>query len=129
MGVVPVKVEAINIFPRDHLGQCHFPGLPDERLDQFGLNTHFFDRRGRLRPIFDPKLVAQLEDFEVDDVLVDVEPTWVRVPPEAVTRLFRSTRVTSGSSTPLVPGMVLDSTGAVDDGKTSVRDPSPGLTT
>ena len=77
----------------------------------------------------EPIVEALVAELEVDDVLVDVEPTWVRVPPEAVTRLFRSTRVTSGSSTPLVPGMVLDSTGAVDDGKTSVRDPSPGLTT
>lgn len=72
------------------------------------------------------------DELEVgDDVvaagLVDVEPDSVRTR-AAVTRLLRST-VTSGSCTPLVAGMVLDSRGTVDEGKTSVRVPLLGLST
>lgn len=70
------------------------------------------------------------EGDELVEADVEVEPAWVWVfPRAAVTRLSKSTRVTSGSSTLLVFGMVLDSSGVVDDGKTSVCVPPPGLIT
>jgi pimeloyl-ACP methyl ester carboxylesterase len=51
-----------------------YPGLPDERLDQIAFATHFFDQRARLRPLFDPRLIDQLDAFEVDDILVSQWP-------------------------------------------------------
>lgn len=74
------------------------------------------------------ELVAELEvddDGGVEE-LVDVDPAADRVAPDAVTRLERSAAVTSGRSTALVPGMVLDSSGVVDEGKISVRVSPPG---
>lgn len=78
--------------------------------------------------LFDGELVEELEvdGAVVDDELLVVDPTSVRAPLEVVTCVSRSGTDTSGRSTPAVPGMVLDSSGAVDDGKTSVRAPSPG---
>lgn len=78
--------------------------------------------------LVDDELVDELElDDDVDETeLVEVDPASVRASPEAVTGVLRSGTDTSGSSTPAVPGMVIDSSGAVDDGKTSVRVPSPG---
>ncbi len=83
------------------------------------------------------ELVEDVDDEgrEVDvelvvDELVDVDRDRVRgASGNAVTRLSKSTMVTSDSSTPLVPGMVTDSWGTVDEGKTSVRVPLPGLNT
>lgn len=77
----------------------------------------------------DDELVAELgvDDELVAAEVVDVDPDSVRVA-TAVARLLRST-VTSGRSTTLVPGIVLDSSGAVDDGNTSVRVSPPGLIT
>jgi len=68
-------------------------------------------------------------DDEVVGELVEVDPAPFRRSAEAVTRLLRSTTVTSGSWTPLVPGIVIDSSGAVEDGKTSVRESLPELNT
>ncbi len=68
--------------------------------------------------------VEVVVELEVDDDVVEadvVDPGSVRVPPRAVARLLKSTRVTSGRSTVLVPGIVLSSSGTVDEGKTSVR--------
>lgn len=78
----------------------------------------------------DDELVDELEvdGDEVDLELVEVDPAPVRVPTSAVTRLLRST-ATSGNGTMLVPGMVLDSSGMVEEGKTSVRVSPPGLIT
>lgn len=84
------------------------------------------------------ELVEDVDDEgrEVDvelvvDELVDVDPGCVRgALGETVTLLSKSTMVvTSGSSTPLVPGMVFSSSGTVDEGKTSVRVSLPGLST
>ena len=81
----------------------------------------------------DDGLVDELEvgedaEDEVDVERVEVDPESVRMPTPAVTRLLRST-VTSGNGTMLVPGMVLGSWAAVEEGKTSVRVSPPGLIT
>jgi pimeloyl-ACP methyl ester carboxylesterase len=47
-----------------------YPGLPDALLDVLATRTHYLDRRGRVRPMFDAHLVRMLEHFEHDDVLV-----------------------------------------------------------
>ena len=47
-----------------------YPGVPESVLDTLATRTHYLDRRGRVRSLFDPHLVAMLEQFEHDDVLV-----------------------------------------------------------
>lgn len=47
-----------------------YPGLPDALLDGLATRTHYLDKRGRVRPLFDPHLVTMLDGFEHDDVLV-----------------------------------------------------------
>ena len=47
-----------------------YPGLPDALLDVLATRTHYLDKRGRVRPLFDPHLIKMLEAFEHDDVLV-----------------------------------------------------------
>jgi len=46
------------------------PGASDGQLERLALRTHYFDRRGRARPLFDAYLVKALQDFSLDDVLV-----------------------------------------------------------
>lgn len=46
------------------------PAASEGQLGRLALRTHYFDRRGRARPLFDPYLVKALEDFSLDDVLV-----------------------------------------------------------
>lgn len=46
-----------------------YPGLPEALLDVLATRTHFLDKRGRVRPLFDPHLVKMLEVFEHDDIL------------------------------------------------------------
>jgi pimeloyl-ACP methyl ester carboxylesterase len=50
-----------------------YPALPEGMLDAVGARTHYLDRRGRVRGLFDPHLLSMLETFEHDDVLV---PQW-----------------------------------------------------
>ncbi len=50
-----------------------YPALPDAMLDMVAARTHYLDRRGKVRPLFDPYLVKMLERFEHDDILV---PQW-----------------------------------------------------
>jgi pimeloyl-ACP methyl ester carboxylesterase len=50
-----------------------YPGEPEARLDGFAQRIYAEDERGKLRPLFDSQLIAQLEQFEFDDVL---EPQW-----------------------------------------------------
>lgn len=69
--------------------------------------------------LVDDGLDEALEDDELDDTDDGLRPG-------ATIRSSKSTRVTSGKSTPLVGGMVLSSSGAVDVGKTSVRTELPG---
>jgi pimeloyl-ACP methyl ester carboxylesterase len=47
-----------------------YPGATEQQLDRLALRTHFLDRRGRVRGLFDPRLLAMLAGFEHDDVLV-----------------------------------------------------------
>lgn len=47
-----------------------YPGIPDGMLDVLAARTHHVDKRGRVRPLFDPYLVKMLEAFEHDDILV-----------------------------------------------------------
>lgn len=46
-----------------------YPGVPEDRLDALIGRTHFIDKRGRARPLYDPSLVAALADINFDDVL------------------------------------------------------------
>lgn len=57
-----------NMFRR--MLSADYPGLPDALLDVLAGRTHYLDRRGRVRPLFDPELIRMLEKFEHDDVLV-----------------------------------------------------------
>jgi pimeloyl-ACP methyl ester carboxylesterase len=50
-----------------------YPELPDDRLDALSLRSHAIDKRGRARPLFDPKLLKPLADINFDDVLM---PQW-----------------------------------------------------
>lgn len=45
------------------------PGTGDDRLEQLALRTHWLDRRGRARPLYDPALIRALDAFSLDDVL------------------------------------------------------------
>ena len=50
-----------------------YPGLADTLLDPLALRSHWFDKRGRARPLFDQQLIERLKDFSFDDVLA---PQW-----------------------------------------------------
>lgn len=47
-----------------------YPGLQEGMLDVLAARTHYLDKRGRVRALFDSHLVRILEAFEHDDVLV-----------------------------------------------------------
>lgn len=47
-----------------------YPGISDAMLDTLAARTHYLDRRGRVRALFDAHLVRMLEAYEHDDVLV-----------------------------------------------------------
>jgi pimeloyl-ACP methyl ester carboxylesterase len=47
-----------------------YPGLAEDQLDRLSLRTHYLDRRGRARPLFDDRLIEALNKFSFDDVLV-----------------------------------------------------------
>ncbi|MHB1101260.1 MAG: alpha/beta fold hydrolase [Devosia sp.] len=47
-----------------------YPGIPDATLDILAARTHYLDKRGRVKTLFDPHLIKILEHFEHDDVLV-----------------------------------------------------------
>lgn len=50
-----------------------YPGLPEARLDALVGRTHFLDKRGRARPLYDRRLIAALDSINFDDVLT---PQW-----------------------------------------------------
>lgn len=60
-----------NMFRR--MLSADYPGVADTLLDTLAARTHYLDRRGRVRSLFDPHLVRMLDAFEHDDVLV---PQW-----------------------------------------------------
>jgi hypothetical protein len=47
-----------------------YPGIPDAALDKLAARTHYLDKRGRVRALFDAHLIKMLEAFDHDDVLV-----------------------------------------------------------
>ena len=47
-----------------------YPGISDGMLDVLAARTHYLDKRGRVRPLFDSHLIRMLERFEHDDILV-----------------------------------------------------------
>ncbi|WP_162236103.1 alpha/beta hydrolase [Devosia sp. Leaf64] len=50
-----------------------YPELAEDALDALALRSHFIDKRGRARPLFDEKLMSPLDTIGVDDVLT---PHW-----------------------------------------------------
>lgn len=50
-----------------------YPGESEARLDVLAQRTFAITGRGQIQPLFDPRLVAQLEQFDFDDAL---EPQW-----------------------------------------------------
>jgi pimeloyl-ACP methyl ester carboxylesterase len=47
-----------------------YPEVPEAQVEELAFRTHFLDKRGRLQPLFDPKLITLLEPFDLNDVLV-----------------------------------------------------------
>jgi pimeloyl-ACP methyl ester carboxylesterase len=58
-----------------------YPDAPEDILEDLAFRTHFVDRRGRLQPLFDPKLIKLLEPFDLDDVLVAQWPLFDALTP------------------------------------------------
>lgn len=50
-----------------------YPGKTETDLAAMALRTHWFDKRGRARPLFDDALLERIKDISFDDVLV---PQW-----------------------------------------------------
>jgi pimeloyl-ACP methyl ester carboxylesterase len=50
-----------------------YPELPKEQLDTLVGRSHYLDKRGRARPLYDPRLIAALANINFDDVLT---PQW-----------------------------------------------------
>jgi pimeloyl-ACP methyl ester carboxylesterase len=46
-----------------------YPELPTETLDALAQRSHFIDKKGRARPLFDERLLAPLASINFDDVL------------------------------------------------------------
>jgi pimeloyl-ACP methyl ester carboxylesterase len=50
-----------------------YPELPPGQLDELIGRTHFIDRRGRAKPLYDKRLISALASINFDDVLA---PQW-----------------------------------------------------
>ncbi|HEY0032440.1 MAG TPA: alpha/beta hydrolase [Devosia sp.] len=50
-----------------------YPELPREQLDTLIGRSHYIDKRGRARPLYDPRLITALASINFDDVLA---PQW-----------------------------------------------------
>lgn len=50
-----------------------YPGLPEGRLPVLAERSHYIDKRGRARALFDPRLISALATINFDDVLM---PQW-----------------------------------------------------
>ena len=46
-----------------------YPGLPDEQLDALMGRSHYLDKSGRAKPLYDNRLIAALAEINFDDVL------------------------------------------------------------
>jgi pimeloyl-ACP methyl ester carboxylesterase len=46
-----------------------YPGLPETQFDRLALRTHYTDKKGRVRQLFDAHLARMLEGYEHDDIL------------------------------------------------------------
>jgi len=53
-----------------------YPGLDEASLDALALRTHWIDKRGRARPLFDQRLIEALNAFNFDDILVAQWPLY-----------------------------------------------------
>lgn len=53
-----------------------YPGHSEAELDKLALRSHWFDKRGRARPLFDPRLLEQIKDIGFDDILVAQWPLY-----------------------------------------------------
>src|SRR5690606_12852073 len=47
-----------------------YTGHGEAELDALALRSHWIDKRGRARPLFDTRLIEQISDISFDDVLV-----------------------------------------------------------
>ncbi|MBD8065022.1 alpha/beta hydrolase [Devosia sp. PTR5] len=47
-----------------------YPGHDEASLDRLALRTHWIDKRGHARPLFDARLIKALDSFNFDDILV-----------------------------------------------------------
>ena len=47
-----------------------YPEAGDDKLDAAALRTHYLDKKGKIVPLFDKRLVTLLDPFDLDDVLV-----------------------------------------------------------
>jgi pimeloyl-ACP methyl ester carboxylesterase len=50
-----------------------YPGLPDDQMALLMARSHYVDKRGRARPLFDQRLIAAWTGINFDDVLT---PQW-----------------------------------------------------
>ena len=53
-----------------------YPGINESQLDALMLRSHFFDKRGRVRPLHDSRLIDALEAFSFDDILAAQWPLY-----------------------------------------------------
>ena len=53
-----------------------YPGQAEDRLDALMGRSHYLDKRGRARPLYDPRLVAALAEINFDDVLMAQWPLY-----------------------------------------------------
>ncbi|MCP8882533.1 alpha/beta hydrolase [Devosia sp. XJ19-1] len=67
--------KAVNAGFRRMLGGV-YPGLGEAELGALALRSHWFDKRGRPRPLFDPRLIEQIKDISFDDILVAQWPLY-----------------------------------------------------
>lgn len=47
-----------------------YPGIQDAQLDTLMARSHFIDKRGRARPLYDDRLIKALANINFDDVLM-----------------------------------------------------------
>lgn len=53
-----------------------YPGHGEAELDALALRSHWFDKRGRARPLFDTRLIEQIKTISFDDILVAQWPLY-----------------------------------------------------